>query len=926
MTTWMTQDPAPQYDVSTRLNLRKDFQLRCMDLALAAVALLLLALPMLLSLLIGRARAVRLLDRHGRVFQRWQIDLPHTRLARLLQKTGIGGAPVLFNILRGELAWVGHEALVADSLDNYHPALQGVRPGLVSIWKLRQRTAVDFGGRLAADLEYLAQRGLRHDLGLLLRACLTAWMRPSGTTTQSRIGVGDVSFDNLTMAQAITRIGAMLDGQVAQQVSFVNAACVNIAAHDRGYRRILARAALVLPDGIGIKIAADLMGSPLKQNVNGTDLFPRLCQLLQESDASLFLLGGNPGVADRVAAVVRARWPQLRIVGVRDGYFGVAQEGEVAAEVRASQADMVLVARGVPMQDVFIDRHLHQLGVKVAVGVGGLFDFVSGRIERAPAWMRDTGLEWIYRLMQEPARMWQRYLVGNFTFLGRVTLQRLGLRRPAQDAIATDARSSPQAGAAPRGLRTVLFATALAPSDVPVPDNFAAALLPLGCSTFIERALDQLADAGVRQLDLVVSGQPEEFRRLLGEGERWGMQLRWHLVKDAVTPYGVLRSLGLEPGQRLLLGHAQHWISEAALASLLEKDQVTALVNTELGLQWAGWASLAPEVLGTVSLHSDEAALGGFMCNLSLPLPLRVLEPGSYAAPASAAQLLAAQGLALAGGSASGIPATWLRAAWGAYSPDAVLQAGAVINGPALIGPACFVGAGARIGPGTVLTRNVVVAGGARVMNSLILPHTFIGAGLELADTIVNARSVQHLRLDVRTTLALAEGLLMDLQRQTPRRVSWSSRIVAASACLLFLPWLAVDTALRSWRGMPLRWTQCPVVLGRESDSGQVRLQALRRVSDSGGGLLAHFGAWMDVVAGRRSWFGARPRSESEWYGLSRDWQLLLADAPVGCLHAPAWSEDGGESLEAQAAADVFLAVNPNMSARVRMVMAALMH
>ncbi|MEI8133408.1 MAG: WecB/TagA/CpsF family glycosyltransferase, partial [Leptolinea sp.] len=134
-----------------------------------------------------------------------------------------------------------------------------------------------------------------------------------------------------------------------------------------------------------------------KQNVNGTDLFPRLCQMLEARGASLFLLGGQPGVAESVADVIRQQWPQLRIAGIRDGFFEVSQEGVVAAEVSASKADMVLVARGVPMQDVFIDRHLPQLGVMVAIGVGGLFDFVSGRINRAPTWMRDTGLEWIYR-------------------------------------------------------------------------------------------------------------------------------------------------------------------------------------------------------------------------------------------------------------------------------------------------------------------------------------------------------------------------------------------------------------------------------------------------------------------------------------------------------------------------------------------------
>jgi UDP-N-acetyl-D-mannosaminuronic acid transferase (WecB/TagA/CpsF family) len=113
-------------------------------------------------------------------------------------------------------------------------------------------------------------------------------------------------------------------------------------------------------------------------------------------------------VAEGVADQIAARWPGLRVAGLRHGYFCAAEEGDVVAQVRDSGADLLLVARGVPSQDLCIDRHLPLLAVKVAMGVGGLFDFASGRIARAPMWMRETGLEWAYRLLQEPGRMWRR--------------------------------------------------------------------------------------------------------------------------------------------------------------------------------------------------------------------------------------------------------------------------------------------------------------------------------------------------------------------------------------------------------------------------------------------------------------------------------------------------------------------------------------
>jgi hypothetical protein len=142
-------------------------------------------------------------------------------------------------------------------------------------------------------------------------------------------------------------------------------------------------------------------------------------------------------------------------------------------------------------------------------------------------------------------------------------------------------------------------------------------------------------------------------------------------------------------------------------------------------------------------------------------------------------------------------------------------------------------------------------------------------------------------------------------------------------ACLVGLPWLAVDAGMRRARGLPLRWVKQLVVVGRDADTGKVQLQTLRCAPDSAGKrqhLLAHYGAWLDVVLGHRSWFGARPRSQSEWYAIGRDWQQLLANTPVGCLHAPAWSEHSTENADARAAADVFFAVSQGLTERMRIL------
>lgn len=477
----------------------------------------------------------------------------------------------------------------------------------------------------------------------------------------------------------------------------------------------------------------------------------------------------------------------------------------------------------------------------------------------------------------------------------------------------------------PGRLRAVLFATATVAKDIPVPGDFPLALLPYGWRSFIEAAIEQLADLGVRDLDLVVSSRPEELRQLLGLGERWGVNLRWHMVKDAASPYGILRALGMEPDQRVLLGQAGRLVSERVVVAMIEHDQIAALADEQAGVNWAGWASTRAGLLMSLPPHSDEGALGSYLCQQ--PASLLLLEAAEWVSVNNAQELLAAQHRTLTDEALAKLPATWLQTPWGAYSPDALVQDDALMARPTLVGPGCVVAAGARLGPGTVLTRDVIVSSDATISRSLIFPDTFVGQGLELDETLVNAQSVEHLRLGARIVLPASEGLLLDLHATDVNGTPWLSRAVSAVLCLLALPWLAVDTLLRSARGLPLRWQTRLAVAGRDPDTGELRMQTLRcaPVSAEGAGhWLAHYGEWLDVLQGRRSWFGVRPRSQSEWYSLGRDWQLLLGSTPVGCLHAPAWHDDVGESLEAQAAADVYFVARQGLPEQLRILRALL--
>lgn len=200
---------------------------------------------------------------------------------------------------------------------------------------------------------------------------------------------------------------------------FLNAHCCNLMARDPAYAAALGRADMVLPDGIGVELAARMTGRRLTANLNGTDLGPQLMRAAARRGLTVFLFGAAPGVADRAASALCLQTPGLRVVGTRDGYGGAADADAAVAAINASGADIVLVAMGVPAQELWLDRHADRLSARVTLGVGALFDFLAGVAPRAPAAVRRARMEWVWRLGLEPRRMAGRYLSGNVAFMVR---------------------------------------------------------------------------------------------------------------------------------------------------------------------------------------------------------------------------------------------------------------------------------------------------------------------------------------------------------------------------------------------------------------------------------------------------------------------------------------------------------------------------
>jgi alpha-1,3-mannosyltransferase len=253
--------------------------------------------------------------------------------------------------------------------------------------------------------------------------------RGSGQTPpmQARVlptrDVMGVAVTTATAAEVVADLDDRLIRGDRVKVAYLNAHTSNLAASDPGYAEVL-RGFIVLNDGAGLDLASRVLhGQRFLENLNGTDFTVRY--LVETSHTfRIFLLGAQPGVADIAAKAITRASPRHVIVGTRHGYFGADLPGEVASEIATSGADLVLVAMGNPVQERYIAEHFDERGCRIAFGVGALFDFLSGRVRRAPAWMRAARLEWVYRLLLEPRRLWHRYIVGNVRFVARVFASR----------------------------------------------------------------------------------------------------------------------------------------------------------------------------------------------------------------------------------------------------------------------------------------------------------------------------------------------------------------------------------------------------------------------------------------------------------------------------------------------------------------------
>lgn len=247
-------------------------------------------------------------------------------------------------------------------------------------------------------------------------------------TAPPRVRLLGCEIDRLDMEEVVARCQRQIEaGEPAQHMA-VNAAKVVAMHRDENLRRIVNRCELITADGQAVVWAARVLGDRLPSRVAGIDLMTELLDLAERKGYGVFILGARADVLERAVERLRRRHPRLRIVGCRHGYFAEAQEPEVVAQIRAARPDLLFVAISSPRKEYFLGRWGRELDVPFYMGVGGAIDIVAGITRRAPRPLQRLGLEWAYRLAQEPRRLARRYLVTNSRFL-ELTLREAARRR-----------------------------------------------------------------------------------------------------------------------------------------------------------------------------------------------------------------------------------------------------------------------------------------------------------------------------------------------------------------------------------------------------------------------------------------------------------------------------------------------------------------
>lgn len=247
------------------------------------------------------------------------------------------------------------------------------------------------------------------------------------------INILGVQVHPLTVDQLHEELAQLIETDAHAEVLHVNVHGMNLSADNPWLRDYLNQAEIVFCDGAGIILGARILGQHIPERITYADWMWQLAEFAAARGYSFYFLGAKPGIAQTAADRMIKRFPELKIAGVRDGYFnkdnGHPDNEAVLADINAARPNILIVGMGMPMQERWLLDNWSRIDANIALTGGAVFDYISGDLKRAPAWMTNNGLEWLGRLLIEPRRLWQRYIVGNPVFLARVIRERLHHRQ-----------------------------------------------------------------------------------------------------------------------------------------------------------------------------------------------------------------------------------------------------------------------------------------------------------------------------------------------------------------------------------------------------------------------------------------------------------------------------------------------------------------
>lgn len=223
--------------------------------------------------------------------------------------------------------------------------------------------------------------------------------------------------DRITYDQLLIRIENFIQSKENHKFILLNPYLLLEARRSFEYADYIKNCDIITADGVGLILAGWVYAKPFPERVTGTDLMPKLAERAAQKGWKVYFLGAKPGIAEKAYQNLKSMYPKFNVVGIHHGYFSNNEEKKIVDEIKSKKPDILVVCLGAYKQERFIQKYQKEIAVPVAFGTGASFDFWAGRFKRAPRWMQKYGLEWLFRLIQEPKRLWKRYLIGNTIFM-----------------------------------------------------------------------------------------------------------------------------------------------------------------------------------------------------------------------------------------------------------------------------------------------------------------------------------------------------------------------------------------------------------------------------------------------------------------------------------------------------------------------------